>query len=127
MIALDTTFLVDYLDGETAAGEFLRNREGHTWFAPTLALFEAYRGATRTAEREGIERVAEGVGWVEPLPLTDEAAKEAAVIEAELLDKGEPVNLGDVLIAGVCREAGARLVTRDEDFQCVDDLEVSTY
>lgn len=127
MIALDTTFLLDYLDGVQATADYLDEHAGKPFFAPTLALFEVYRGAARTAGEEGVERVASALDWVEPLPLTDAATREAAVIEAELLDSGRRVNLGDTLIAGVCRHSGARIVTRDSDFARVSGLDVESY
>ena len=77
--------------------------------------------------REGIERVATGLDWIEPLRMTDETAREAAMIEAELLEEGQSINLGDVLIAGVCRHNGARLVTRDGHFERVAGLETMSY
>ncbi|WP_050007856.1 type II toxin-antitoxin system VapC family toxin (plasmid) [Haloarcula sp. NS06] len=127
MIAFDTSFLLDYLDGVEATAEYLADHEEKPFFAPSLALFEAYRGAARTGGREQIERVVSALDWAEPLPLEDAAAQEAALIEAELLDAGERVNLGDTLIAGVCRHNGARIVTRDKHFDRVQGLEVQQY
>lgn len=127
MIALDTTFLLDYLDGEERTRAFLEERRDRPFFAPTHALFEAYRGGARAAGSDGPGRVANDLDWVEPLPLTNPAALEAAQIEAELLDAGAPINVADVLIAGVCRHNGATLVTRDEDFDAVPDLDVLEY
>jgi len=127
MIAFDTSFLLDYLDGVEATAEYLADHEEKPFFAPSLALFEAYRGAARTGGREQIERVVPALDWAEPLPLEDAAAQEAALIEAELLDAGERVNLGDTLIAGVCRHNGARIVTRDRHFDRVQGLEVQQY
>lgn len=127
MIAFDTTFLLDYLDGESDAKEFLEEREDKPFFAPALSLFEVYRGAARTGGRETVEQVASALNWAEPLHLTDATAREAALVEAELLDDGNRINLGDVLVAGVCRHNGARLVTHDEHFDRVDDLTVLAY
>jgi predicted nucleic acid-binding protein len=127
VIAFDTTFLVDYLDGEAATRRFVQEQDRGAWFAPTLALFEVYRGARRSAGADGMTEAADALEWIEPLPLTDDAGREAAAIEDELLAAGEPINLGDLLIAGICRAVGARLVTRDNDFERVDDLEVVTY
>lgn len=127
MIALDTTFLVDYLDGDPAAREFLEPRIDKPFYAPSLALFEAYRGAATSSGHDGIDRVATSLDWIEPLAVTEGAAREAATIEAELLADGTPINLGDVLIAGVCRHNGARLVTRDGDFDRIDGLETVRY
>lgn len=127
MIAFDTSFLLDYLDGIDATAEYLQEHEEKPFFAPTLALFEIYRGAARTGGREQIERVSSGLDWAESLPLDHPAAREAARIEAELLDTGDRINLGDTLIAGVCRHNGARIVTRDTHFDRVDGLDVETY
>src|SRR6056297_1579360 len=127
MIAFDTSFLLDYLDGVDAAAGFLQEHEDKPFFAPSLALFEVYRGAARTGGRDRLEQVASGLDWVEPLPLTDPAAREAALVEAELLDAGDRINLGDTLIAGVCRHNGASVVTRDGHFDRVDGLEVRSY
>lgn len=127
MIALDATFLLDYLDGETAAGDFLEPRRDRPFFAPAHVLYEAYRGGARTAGRDGVERVAEALDWIEPLPFTEPAAREAALVEAELRETGEPINAADVVIAGTCRHNGATLVTRDADFDRVPDLETVEY
>lgn len=66
MIALDTSFLVDYLDGVDASREFLEEHEDRPFFAPTLALFEAYGGGGRTGGEGGIERVASALDWATP-------------------------------------------------------------
>lgn len=127
MIALDTTFLLDYLDGVDDAAAYLEDHEDKPFFAPSLALFEVYRGAARTGGADQVERVESALDWVEPLPLDAPAAREAALVEAELLAAGDPVNLGDALIAGVCRHNGARVVTRDRDFDRVPGLDVERY
>lgn len=127
MIALDTCFLLDYLDGVDATASYLDARADKPFFAPSLALFEVYRGAARTEGSEGIERVASGLDWVEPLGLSEPAAREAALVEAELLDGGDRINLGDALTAGICRHHGARVVTRDGHFDRVDGLDVEGY
>lgn len=59
--------------------------------------------------------------------MTEAAAREAALVEAELLDTGHPINLGDVLVAGVCRHHGTGIVTRDDRFERVEGLEVIAY
>lgn len=127
MIALETTFLVDYLNGESATRDFLEPRAEQPFYSPSLALFEAYRGAEHAAGREGVEQVSDALAWIDPLALTGPAAFEAATLENELLSKGTPINLRDVLIAAVCRHYGARLVTRDADFENVNGLETIGY
>ena len=127
MIALDTSFLVDYLDGVDAARELLDDNEGRPFFSPALALFEVYRGGSRTRGETGLERVASALDWVQPLPLTEPCAREAALVESELLERGNPINLSDVLVAGVCRHHGADIVARDDHFERIDGLAVLEY
>lgn len=124
MIAFDTSFLVAYLEGDPDTASFLDAHGEQPLFVPSLALFEVYRGAARTGGVNQIERVMTGLDWLEPLPLTEPAARDAARIEMDLLEEGEPVNLGDTLIAGICRHHGARIVTRDTHFERVPELEV---
>jgi tRNA(fMet)-specific endonuclease VapC len=109
MIALDTSYLLDYLDGVEAARAYLADNRDAPFHAPGLSLFEVYSGAARSGGHEALSRAADSLEWVEPLPLTDAAAREAAMVEAELLDDGERINLGDVLIAGICRHQGRGL------------------
>jgi len=127
MIAFDTTFLLDYLDAVPATEDFLQRHESKPFFTPSLSLFEVYRGAARAGGSETVDSLTGKLDWIEPLPLTHTTAREAAVIEAELLDDGEQINLKDILIAGVCRHHGARLVTRDTDFDRINDLQTLSY
>ncbi len=127
MIALDTCFLMDYLDGVDATADYLADHEGKPFVSPSLCLFEVYRGAARADGEEGIDRVTSSLDWLEPLPLTEPAAREAVLVEARLLDSGDPVNLGDTLIAGICRHYDAGLVTRDGHFERVQGLSVDSY
>lgn len=127
MIILETSFLVDYLDGAEAVQTFLEENQAKPFFSPALALFEVYRGAGQVEGRAGVNRLQKALDWIKPLPLTAETAREAAVIEFELQDTGASINLGDVLIAGICRHHGGDLVTRDEHFERVPDLQIVSY
>jgi len=127
MIVVDTSFLLDYLDGVDATAEYLQANEDTPFFVPSLVLFEVYRGAARTGGREAVDRLTDGLDWLDPLPLDESAAREAALVEAELLDSGDRINLGDTLIAGVCRHHGATILTRDSHFDRVEGLAVETY
>ncbi len=126
MIALDSSFLIDYLRGVDAAQSFLEERTEPVYYAPTIVLFELYRDAA-WSDTDSVEAVADGLGWTEPLPFDAGATREAAAIHAELLASGTRINVADIMIAGVCRHHGADLVTRDSDFEAVDGLETLSY
>ncbi|WP_331236301.1 PIN domain-containing protein [Natronorarus salvus] len=61
------------------------------------------------------------------LPTTPRAAREAALIARGCEVRGTSMDRGDELIAGVVREAGRTLVTRNRDFERVSGLSVLWY
>ncbi len=61
------------------------------------------------------------------MALNVDGAAEAARIDAELHDAGEPIGALDTLVAGVVREAGGIVVTHDDHFERVDDRDVVRY
>lgn len=130
MKALDNSVLSEYLRTDSRyhdhAADVIESYTG-TWYAPTPVLWEALRYAAQTQRRKGVATTVDALDWVAPLSLSRSAVREAACIEAELLDQGTPINPLDMLIAGVIREAGAVLVTRDSDFGRVDGLDVEQF
>ena len=127
MNCLDSSAIIDYLEGEERLGDFLREHEHEPFFAPTVVLHEVFVGAARLNGAEGVRRVREDIDWIEPLPLSTDAAAEAAVLDAELRAAGEPVGPIDALVAGAIRAVGGTLITGDGDFERVPDLDVNRY
>ncbi|SEQ82686.1 PIN domain-containing protein [Natrinema salaciae] len=126
MIAFDSTFLIDYLEGESATAELLKRLDEPVYYAPAIALYEIYEGAA-IYDGDDLETARDGLDWIEPLEFDHDAAIEAARLIAELRSAGEPISDGDVLIAGICRRHGASLVTRDSHFETVTGLETISY
>ncbi|MFP8953848.1 PIN domain-containing protein [Natrialbaceae archaeon A-arb3/5] len=128
---LDSSALVDFLDPQTEHHEDVRsvieNRPGQAWSVPTIVLYELFRYRVRQAGADGLSELEASLEWLDPVPLTHAGAREAALIDAELTAAGTPINQLDVLIAGVTREAGGTLVTRDGDFEVADGLDVIDY
>lgn len=125
MNCLDTNVLIDYLEGEPYVGEFLESNQETPLFVPTPALHETFIGAVRTRGEDGLEKVRSDLDWLEPVELTIGGAAEAAKIDEELHSSGEPIGPLDTLIAGVVREAGGTVVTRDDHFERVRGLRVN--
>ena len=125
MNCLDTTVVIDYLEGEPYVGEFLESNDNIPLFVPIPALHETFIGAVRVRGDEGLERVRSDLDWLEPIALTIDGVAEAAKIDAELHRSGEPIGPLETLIAGVVREAGGTVVTCDDHFERVDGLDVN--
>lgn len=131
MYCPDTNFLIDYLDEERPASEdtkaLLEANPDREYRIPSVAFFEVLRGGARLRGTAGIADLIEQLSWADHLPLTPRSVREAALIDSELEQSGQKINLGDVLIAGTVRETGGTIVTRDNHFEHVDDLDVKIY
>ncbi|WP_137290862.1 PIN domain-containing protein [Natronorubrum halophilum] len=126
MIALDATFLIDYLEGVQSTADFLEEWSEPVYYAPAIVLYEIFEGAA-AYDGGSIVDAEDSLDWIEPLEFDYEAARRAAILNSELLDDGSPINSADVLIAGTCLRHGAAVVTRDKHYEAVDDLETIRY
>lgn len=125
MNALDTSFVIDYWNGEDYTREFFDSlAENEPVWIPTVALFELYDSALLSdSPAENVESVDDDLDWADPLALDNDSVREAARIDAELISRGEEIPLPDALIAGTARAADMTLVAIDEHFERVDDLD----
>lgn len=71
MRCTDTSFLVDYPNGVDAVEAWLADHERQPIHAPTVALFEIYRGALRAERPGGLDEAADALDWTEPLRFTE--------------------------------------------------------
>ena len=90
----------------------------------SIALFELGYGAVKRARVEAnAERLAVFLVPLETLPFTDEDARVAGMIRAELERAGTPIGAYDTLIAGQALQRGLILVTANvAEFQRVNGL-----
>lgn len=126
MKLVDAAFLVDYARGDGDAVSYLGTHDDEVIGASTVVLSELYRGLMVTREMNREEAMTK-YEWVEAVPFTEDTAAEAAEIYAQLRDDGELINKSGIYIAGAARSIGVPLVTADDDYECVDGLDVESY
>lgn len=127
---LDTTFLVDVLRG--ADGVVERERELDERGVGTVSavsVMELWEGVQRTdaseSERTAAERLLTGLSEAS---FDRETAMRAGALNADLADRGEPIDVEDVMIAATALERGEAVLTRNDDhFGRIDGLDVETY
>lgn len=126
MPCLDSSFIIDYWQGEYFAAGYLNSlNDREPIVVPTIVLYELYTGALLSdAPAETIETVTNDLDWADPLPFGDGPAREAAEIRVDLRERGDQINPVDILIAGVARDTSMTLVTTDSHFDRIPDLTV---
>jgi tRNA(fMet)-specific endonuclease VapC len=111
MIILDTDVLIDIVAGEKPwAGWFARRLPSRRLATTSLNCFELLAGA-RTAEEA--DRLRTLLRPLVVLPLDRESADRGAEAARALRQRGEPLALADLAVAGVCLELEAPLLTRN--------------
>ena len=128
VVSLETTFLVDLLNGAPAAvacGRAL-DETGEPKCVTAPAASELLVGAHYLGGSE----LARATALLDSLTLLDfdlEACHEAGHIGASLIARGETIGTIDLLIAAITKRHGQRLLTRDRGFARVQGLAVETY
>lgn len=128
MACLDTSFLIDVLNGDEAARETMQElderseRNAVTPISASELWIGAHRGSV--VEYRNTEELLESLLW---LDVTRSCARRAGSLQAELLEDGSRLGFNDCLIAATAMEHGYELVAGDDDFDRIPDLRVRTY
>lgn len=131
MVLVDTTFLIDVMQGRERAVAMLEAIEdaGESIAVATTTLFEFHRGLeTVSLSAAEKRRIVEAVTGRPVLPLDARAAQRAGEIDARLWANGEPIDPEDACIAGIALAHDRELVTRRaREFSRVAGLRLRTY
>lgn len=116
MTLYDSSVLIDYLDGLERAVSYVESHRHERAVAPPLVLFEVYQGEvfkSGPAEFDAVDRALE---WLTVIDETRSLGREAAELQNELQQRGEPLGARDAFIAGIAYGLDERLVVADSDF-----------
>ena len=115
-ICLDTDFLVALLRNHPEATKKAEEYDSIQAEISTTSMnvFEIYLGAFRSKEaNKNVTQADELFNSVNILLLTQESSKKSGEILSTLLQEGKPIDLRDVLIAGITLVNEYTLVTRN--------------
>jgi predicted nucleic acid-binding protein len=114
----DTSALIGLLRGDVEAEEIENHGKIATCYPVQCELFKGTRIARNTEKGEKqVEKLLDRIGGLE-------ADREAARNFSELKQKYPEISELDLMIAGICLSHGASLMTRDEDFKEIDEVEI---
>ncbi|MBI2107791.1 PIN domain-containing protein [Candidatus Woesearchaeota archaeon] len=129
---LDTQFLIDILRGnDSSANE--KTTELDAKFGvkgiATISVMELWKGAVQSIHQEKEKRkVNELIQSLFVHSFTEEDAKKAGEIEADLKKRGEMIDLEDIMIAGAALARNETILTRNiRHFNKIKGLNLESY
>ena len=127
---LDTSFLIDLMNGDEGAVETARELERDLvqQRISSMTLFELYYGIARATDAESERETVEDVLASKPVHPADTAVmRKAGRLAGELQNDGTPVSDGDVIIGATADVLEEPVLTRNvEDFERLD-VEIENY
>lgn len=120
MVCLDTGILIDYLKGDSGIVELVKSfAEKETISTTTITEYELLR------HQDKIKRdlANEFLSSIKIYYFDREAAQESSRIYYNLRSKGTLINENDILIAGISFANKELLITRDNDFNAVGEMD----
>lgn len=127
MKLLDTTFLIDLVNGVKETERYLQEQ---LLFTTQINMFEFIRGLyLRKISKNKYWEIMELFDLIRVFPLDDAGIIKSAEISATLYHKGTPIDDGDCLTAGIALSRGVTtIVTRNTNhFKRIKGLVVESY
>ena len=117
MIGVDSTFVIDYLNGVSEAVKTLEKKDEPLAITP-ISIFEVFVGLFLKDRSEQEKQIAqEFLDSFDLLAITNSSVIQAARIQANLIRKGNKAQPTDVLIAATfAAHSCTKILTRDAGF-----------
>jgi tRNA(fMet)-specific endonuclease VapC len=123
MIVADSDVLIDFLRGGGHAGRVALEIKVGGLATTVISAFELWAGARAPKQLAAVETLLQALSI---LPLTLSSARTAAKVRRDLEHRKVPIGMADSLIAGICLDRQAVLLTRNKKhFERVEGLTLS--
>lgn len=124
-LVLDTNIYSDYGEGLPDVVDFMA-RFGESLYMPSIVLgelsFGFLKGRRRRFNEQKLDEIIKLLN-IEVIDVTKDVARKYGLIYSTLVKKGTKIPINDVWIAASCMEIGGTLLTRDQHFKYVDQIE----
>jgi tRNA(fMet)-specific endonuclease VapC len=121
---LDTNIVIALLEGDDMVLAYLDGAP--EVFIPAIALGELFFGAAKSGRAsENTARLEKFAAGRAIISCDLDVAREHGRVKQQLKDKGRPIPENDIWIAAAAKRHALVLVTRDQHFREVDDLETA--
>lgn len=116
MTFLDSSVIIDYLDGVEDVVAFVDEETTSPYLTSTICVHEVLMGPVKSRRRTNLTDERDAFDWVRSLSLDETIAVEANRMQDELTSAGVEMPTRDVLIAATARSTGDTLIAADSDF-----------
>ena len=135
MVCLDTTFLIDFVRGREESRDMIMELEnkGEVITIAVPSIVELFKGIylkdnIKNIKSDEVEKIKNAISSYENYNLDKDGAILAGEIEADLLNRGERIDIEDILIWAIAKQNGEKLITRNiKHFDRIKGLEVEGY
>lgn len=126
---VDTTFVIDLMEGLPEAVRFLEQVQSQTIFVTTPTIFELWSGLAQSQQPEKEEQKIRKVLESQlVLDFIKKCAEEGGMIQGTLSKKGISIDPEDCMIAGIAKHYGQKVLTRNvRHFERISGLSIETY
>ena len=124
-LVLDNNIYCDYAEGLPNAVDYLATR-GDDIFLPSIVLGELTYGFMKGSRQQFNEKKLQEIIQklkIEIIDVNQNVSRKYAIIYLSLVKKGAKIPINYVWIAACCMEVGGTLLTRDQHFQHVEQIE----
>ncbi len=124
-LVLDTNIYCDYAEGLSEVVDTIATY-GQFLFIPSIVIGELHYGFMKGSRQKFNEkRLRQVISRLkmEVINIDAEVARKYALICLSLEKKGTKIPINDVWIAACCMEVGGVLLTRDQHFRAIEQIE----
>jgi len=124
-LVLDTNIYCDYAEGLSDAVDMIATH-GKDIFIPSIVFGELSFGFMKGRRQQLNEKKLRQIISllrIDIIDVTMDVARKYANIYLSLIKKGTKIPINDVWIAACCMDVGGTLLTRDKNFEFVDQIE----
>ena len=122
---LDTNIVIALFFGDLKVREEIME---FNIYVPSIVIGELRYGAEKSTRRISNQvQIDSLVNEVHILPVTANTAGHYGIIKNSLKKRGQPIPENDVWIAALSRELDMVLVTRDNHFSHIDDIQIEVW
>lgn len=116
MTLYDSSVLIDYLDGDADAANYVDAHLDERAVAPPLVVFEVYQGEVFKSGPADFDAVDSALDWLTVVDERRDHARVAAELQDRLQRAGASLAARDAFIAGAAKALGEPLAVADSDF-----------